>query len=84
MMDVILEMPMGVVLEGLSPDRETKAVLLGQKSSLESIYQLVLGHEAADWPKVSALCAQLRLSESMVTESHWQAMQWARSMTSGA
>jgi c-di-GMP-related signal transduction protein len=84
MMDVILEMPMGVVLEGLSLDRETKAVLLGQKSSLESIYQLVIGHEAADWPKVSALCAQLRLSESMVTESHWQAMQWARSMTSGA
>jgi c-di-GMP-related signal transduction protein len=81
MMDAILEMPMGVVLAGLSLDRETRAVLLGQKSSLESVYQLVLCHEAADWPRLSALCAQLRLPESLATESHWQAMQWAQEMT---
>jgi c-di-GMP-related signal transduction protein len=84
MMDAILEVPMGVVLEGLNPDRETRAVLLGQRSSLEQVCQLMLCQEAADWPKLSVLCAQLKLSESLATESHWQAIEWARAMTTGA
>ncbi|MGA2744898.1 MAG: HDOD domain-containing protein [Candidatus Sulfotelmatobacter sp.] len=83
MMDVILKIPMGVVLEGISLDRETRAVLLGQKSQLDLVYQLMVSQEAADWPKVAELCAQLKLSESLVTECHWKAMQWAREMTAG-
>jgi len=81
LMDSILELPMGVVLEGISLDRETRGVLLGQKSVLTPVYQLMLSQETADWPKRSALCAQLRLPEGYVTETHWQAMQWARQMT---
>ena len=84
LMDVILEIPMGVVLEGISLDRETRAVLLGQKSVLGSIFELMLCQEAADWQKVSALSTQLKLPESFATTCHWQAMQWAREMTAGA
>jgi len=83
MMDSILEMPMGVVLEGISLDHETRAVLLGQKSQLDPIYQLMLAQEKADWPKLTALCAQLKLTEGHVTECHWKAMQWAHEMTAG-
>jgi len=83
LMDAILQIPMGVVLEGISLDRETRAVLLGQKSLLAPVYQLMLSQEAADWPKVSELCSQLRLPESLATTCHWQAMQWAREMTTG-
>jgi c-di-GMP-related signal transduction protein len=83
LMDVILEIPMGVVLEGISLDRETRAVLLGQESKLDPVYQLMISQESADWPKLSELCAKLKLSESLVTECHWQAMQWAREMTTG-
>jgi len=82
MMDSILEMPMGLVIEGISLDHETRAVLLGQKSELDPIYQLMLAQEKADWTTLSALCSQLKLTESRVTECHWQAMQWAREMTS--
>jgi c-di-GMP-related signal transduction protein len=81
LMDVILEIPMGVVLEGISLDKETRAVLLGQKSLLDPIYQLMLSQELADWPKLSELCAKLKLPESVVTECHWKAMEWAREMT---
>jgi c-di-GMP-related signal transduction protein len=84
LMDVILEVPMGVVLEGISLDRETRSVLLGQKSQLEPIYKLMLSQEAADWPKVSELSTQLRLPEGLATTCHWQAMQWAREMTASA
>ena len=84
LMDAILEIPMGVVLEGITLDRETRAVLLGQKSQLDPLYRLMLSQELADWPKLSELCAQLKLSESAATECHWKAMQWAREMTAGA
>jgi c-di-GMP-related signal transduction protein len=81
LMDAILEMPMGVVLEGISLDHETRAVLLGHKSKLDLIYKLMLSQEKADWTTLSDLCRQLKLPESHVTECHWKAMQWARDMT---
>jgi c-di-GMP-related signal transduction protein len=84
LMDAILEIPMGVVLEGISLDRETRAVLLGQKSQLDSVYRLMLFQEVADWPKLSELSAQMKLPESLLTDCHWKAMQWAREMTAGA
>jgi EAL and modified HD-GYP domain-containing signal transduction protein len=84
LMDSILQIPMGVVLEGIGLDRETRAVLLGQKSPLGPVYELMLSQEAGDWPKVSHLCAQLKLSESIATTRHWEAMQWAREMTATA
>ena len=81
LMDAILEVPMGLVLEGITLDRETRAVLLGQKSQLDPVYRLMLSQEAADWPKLSELCAQMKLPEGVVTECHWKAMQWAQEMT---
>jgi EAL and modified HD-GYP domain-containing signal transduction protein len=84
LMDSILEIPMGVVLEGISLDRDTRAVLLGQKSQLDLVHRLMLSQEAADWSKLSDLCTQMNLSESFVTECYWKAMQWAREMTAGA
>jgi c-di-GMP-related signal transduction protein len=83
LMDAILQLPMGVVLEGIAVDRETKAVLLGQKSELDSIYQLMLSQEAADWERIAALCSKLGIPETFAIDCHWQAMEWARQMTSG-
>lgn len=84
LMDSILELPMGVVLEGICVDRETKSVLLGDKSQLTPLYELMVAQEGAEWEKVRSLCAQLNLDETVVAESHWQAMQWAREMTASA
>jgi c-di-GMP-related signal transduction protein len=81
-MDAILELPMGVVLEGIQLDREMKSVLLGEKSILTPLYELMVAQETAEWGKVSSVCAGLNLDESFVGESYWQAMQWAREMTS--
>jgi EAL and modified HD-GYP domain-containing signal transduction protein len=44
-MDAILEVTMDVLLEQLPVERETKAVLLGQNSSLRPLYQLMLAQE---------------------------------------
>ncbi|MGA8153938.1 MAG: HDOD domain-containing protein [Terriglobales bacterium] len=81
LMDSILDIPMGVVLEGISVDKETKAVLLGQPSRLSSVYHLMLAQEAADWERVTSLSAQMQVQENFVAECRWEAMEWARQMT---
>jgi c-di-GMP-related signal transduction protein len=83
LMDAILELPMGVVLEGISVDSETKTVLLGQSGLLSPAYQLMLAQEAGDWQGVANANSQLRLPESFVADCHWKAMQWAREVTGG-
>ena len=59
LMDAILEVPIGVVVEKLSLDPETKAQLLGSKTgaetSLSPIYNLALAREEGDWDKVTDL-----------------------------
>jgi c-di-GMP-related signal transduction protein len=81
LMDAILGLPMGLVLEGIALDRATRAVLLGESSPLSPIYELMLAQENAQWEKVAQLSDRLRLRGSFVAECHWQAMQWARQMT---
>jgi c-di-GMP-related signal transduction protein len=84
LMDAILEVPMYVVVDGMPLDRDTRAVLLGDDSQLSPIYQLLIAQEYAEWDKVAGLSAELRLPDSFVAESHWNAMQWAHQMTSAA
>jgi len=40
-----------------------------------------LAQEAADWDNVSSLSAQMHIQEAFVAECRWEAMEWARQMT---
>lgn len=84
LMDAILEVRMGVVLEGISLDRESRAVLLGEESTLSNFYRLMQAQEAGDWSTVAELNADLRLPDTFVADAHWSAMQWAREMAGGS
>lgn len=83
LMDAILEVRMGVVLEGISLDQEARAVLLGEESMLSGFYRLMRAQEAGDWQTVMRINAELHLPDSFVAECHWKAMQWAREMAGG-
>jgi c-di-GMP-related signal transduction protein len=83
LMDTMLEIPMRQVLENVPIDRESKAVLLGETSSLRPFYQLMLAQESGEWEAVSELTSQLHLSESDIASSYGQALQWARQVTVG-
>jgi EAL and modified HD-GYP domain-containing signal transduction protein len=82
-MDAILEVTMESLLEQLPVEHETKAVLLGQKSSLRPIYQLMLAQESGEWVQSAELAKSLKLSEDDVASTWWQALQWAQEATSG-
>ncbi len=83
-MDSILQVSMEDLLKQLPVEKETKAVLLGQKSKLEPVYQLMLASEAGQWSEASALAKLLDLSEQEVATRWWQALNWAQEATSSA
>jgi c-di-GMP-related signal transduction protein len=84
LMDTILEIPMRQVLDNVPIDQECKAVLLGATSRLRPFYMLMLAQESGEWVAVKELTAELQLSEGDVSAAYWQAMQWARQVSSGA
>jgi len=85
LMDAILEVPIGVVVEKLSLDTETKNQLLGAKvgeeTALSPIYNLVLAREGGDWEKVTGIGKKLNLSLYAINSAYNEAMRWAREIT---
>jgi c-di-GMP-related signal transduction protein len=77
LIDVMLEMPMGEVLEKLPLERETKSVLLGQASLLRPVYQLMLAHESGEWEAGAQVSQSLHLNGEEVAGLYWEAQQWA-------
>jgi EAL and modified HD-GYP domain-containing signal transduction protein len=84
MMDAILEISMDEILQKIALDKETKAVLSGGGGKLKPVYDLMLAREAGKWLAAKQSAAQLRISESEAGEIWWQAMQWARQVSSTA
>ncbi|MGO8796316.1 MAG: hypothetical protein ACLQLC_15960 [Candidatus Sulfotelmatobacter sp.] len=85
LIDAILAVPMGLVLEELSLDPAIKNQLLsaktGKKTPLSSIYDLMLAREVGDWGLVTSLGKQLNVSLSFVAECSNAAMRWAHEVT---
>jgi c-di-GMP-related signal transduction protein len=86
LIDAILSVPIGVVIEELCLDPTIKAQLLsaktGKETPLSPIYDLMLAREAGDWGLVTRLGKQLNLSLSFIAETSNQAMRWAHEITS--
>jgi EAL and modified HD-GYP domain-containing signal transduction protein len=88
LIDAILAVPMGVVIQDLSLEPDVKAQLLGAKTGaktpLSSIYDLMVARESGDWEKVMRLGKQLNLSLSFIAEKSNEAMRWAHQVTNAA
>lgn len=86
LIDAILAVPIGVVIEELCLEPAIKAQLLcartGKKTILSPIYDLMLARESGDWEQVTSLGKQLNLSLSFVAETSNAAMRWAHEVTS--
>jgi c-di-GMP phosphodiesterase len=84
LMDAMLEVPIGVVIERLPLDRDVKAQLLcgktGKRTPLSPIYELMLARESGDWESVTRLGKQLNLSVVYVAASYNDAMRWAHQL----
>ena len=81
LIDVLLETPMPAVLEKISVDSATKAVLLGQSSALSPVFRLMLSQESGEWQVAAGLSEGLRLEADDVAFCYWEAEQWARELS---
>jgi len=88
LMDAILEVPIGVVVEGLAFDEKIKEALLGAKKGSETpltpLYRLMLAREEGDWEEVIVQAKKVNLSVPQVNRAFNEAMAWAREMTATA
>lgn len=88
LIDAILSVPMGMVVEQLCLDPVIKeqllAVKMGKKTSLSPIYDLMVAREVGDWGLVTSLGKKLNLSLSFVAETSNAAMKWAHEIASTA
>jgi len=80
-MDAILEIDMGVLLEQIPVEHEIKGVLLGQASSLRPAYRLMLAQESGEWAMASELARQVGVKDEEAADIWWQAMTWAQEVT---
>jgi c-di-GMP-related signal transduction protein len=85
LMDAILSVPIGMVIEKLCLDPEISAQLLcaktGGQTALSPVYDLMVAREAGDWERVTRLGKKLKLSLSFVAETSNEAMRWAHQAT---
>ncbi|HEY6338820.1 MAG TPA: HDOD domain-containing protein, partial [Candidatus Sulfotelmatobacter sp.] len=88
LIDAILAVPIGVVIEELCLDRNIKDQLLvaktGKKTLLSPVYDLMMAREEGDWGMVTQLGKQLNLSLSFVAHASNEAMRWAHEVTNAA
>jgi c-di-GMP-related signal transduction protein len=88
LMDAILEVPMGVVLEGIALDPDTKAELLrtktGSETPLSAICALMVARELGDWEGVTAQGKKLNLSLPCMNRAYNEALTWARQVAAAA
>jgi len=86
LMDSILEMPIGVLIDELRLDPELKAQLLsgkaGNKTPLSPIYDLMIAREAGNWETVTTMGKQMNLSLVFISQTYNEAMRWAHEITS--
>lgn len=86
LMDAILEVPIGVLVEGLRLAPELKNQLIsgktGNKTQLSPVYSLMVACEAGNWEVAVELGKQLGLSLYNVAGTYNEAMRWAHEVTS--
>ncbi len=82
LMDAILETPLSDLLANVPVDHETKVVLLGGEGRLRPFYQMMVARESGDWDTIRQIAPQLHLTENEIGQAYWDAMQWARMVTS--
>ena len=74
--DVLLGRPMEEALAQMPLSVEVRNTLLGKRTRLSTVWQLVLAYERADWPQVKELAQAADLSPGRLPFIYRNAVQW--------
>jgi c-di-GMP-related signal transduction protein len=75
-MDALLNVPMAVVLQGLTVDAEIKKALLGRESRYRPIFEVVLDYESGTWEQLEESCRRCGLHENFLPDLYLHSVQW--------
>ncbi len=78
MVDTVLEKPLAEVLGQLALSQEVKVALLEGGNQMRKVLDLAVATEKGQWSRMSYFASSLKLSESSVTESYMQSVQWSQ------
>lgn len=84
LMDAILEIPMSVVIEGLSLDEDSRKFLLDHDGKLKPLFELIMAVEIGAWRSVVQSCRELGMQEDYAAESYSKAIAWAQALSASA
>jgi EAL and modified HD-GYP domain-containing signal transduction protein len=76
-LNAVMNRPIRELLEQLPLEDEVRDALLGRRTGLGRIYNLVRACERGDWDRVIALSDQLELDHDHVAHQYRQALEWA-------
>ncbi len=78
LIDTFMNRPKEELLGELPISLAIKNALLGEPNSLQTVYQLVLSYEVADWERVSEQAAILKLDEKILPQIYQETLNWVR------
>lgn len=76
LLDVLLKRKLENVLKDLAISDEIRWSLLGYKSLMNDIYQLVMAYEKANWDKFEIVRQKVEIQEEIVAKKYLAAVKW--------
>jgi c-di-GMP-related signal transduction protein len=79
--DVLLRRPMRVILGELPITQDVSEALMGEKSPMRDVLEVVFAFERGNWEECSRLAKKMSLSEEKLCDLHLQAIRWSHELT---
>jgi EAL and modified HD-GYP domain-containing signal transduction protein len=75
-MDALLNVPMGVVLQDIKVDAEIAKALQGRDSRYRPIFEVVLDYESGTWGQLAESCRRIGLHENFLPDLYLRSVSW--------
>ena len=77
LMDALMDRPLEEAFEGMSVSADVRAALLGGRSPLRPVYDIVEAYERGEWERLTAVVTELGVTESVIAQLYADSVEWA-------
>lgn len=84
LLEPLLNMPIGEIVDNLPIDESVKAALCGEDNEYRQMLALATCFETGDWERLDEIAKELRLQPRILPATYSEAIKWARSFLTRA
>ena len=77
LIDAMVGLHMGQILEQLPLADDVKGALLGEQNTFADVLALAKSYERAEWPEVSRISKKIKFPTSIIPQFYVQSVKWA-------